>query len=73
MLQNLSDIGFDLSKSLKMKSIGAVGLPTYGFLLMLNSSMCYNSALLRDIRLQILSDLEFDLLRLFKVKRRDPT
>ncbi len=32
-LQNLGDLEFDLSRSLKVKSNGAVGLPIYDFLL----------------------------------------
>ena len=38
-LQNMSDIEFDLSRSLKVKSDGTVGLPIYGFLLMFNSNI----------------------------------
>ena len=33
-LQNLSDIDFDLSRSLKVICDGAIGLPNYGFLLL---------------------------------------
>ncbi len=36
-LKNLSD--FDLSRSLKVKCEGAIGLPIYGFLLMFNSNI----------------------------------
>ena len=32
-LQNLSDIDFDLLRSLKVKCDGVIGLPMYGFLL----------------------------------------
>ncbi len=32
-LQNLSDLEFDLSWSLKVKGDGDIGLPIYGFLL----------------------------------------
>ena len=35
---NLSDVDFDLSRSLKVKSDDAVGLPIYGFLLMFNGN-----------------------------------
>ncbi len=37
-LQNLTDLDFDLSSSLKVISYGAIGLPIYGFLLMFNSN-----------------------------------
>ncbi len=37
-LQNMCDLEFDLSRSLKVKSNGAVGLPTYDFLLVSNSN-----------------------------------
>ncbi len=38
-MQNLSDLAFDLSRSLKVKLYSAIGLPIYGFLLMFNSNM----------------------------------
>ena len=38
-LENLGDLDFDLSRSLKVKSNGAIGLPIYGFLLMFNSNI----------------------------------
>ncbi len=38
-LQNLSDLDFDLSRSLKVKFDSAIGLPIYGFLFMFNSNM----------------------------------
>ncbi len=38
MLQNLGDLEFDLSRSLKVKSNGAVGLSIYDFLLVSNSN-----------------------------------
>ncbi len=41
----------------------AIGLPIYSFLLMFNSNIGPKQALLRDIRLQNLGDLEFDLSR----------
>ncbi len=37
MLQNPDD--FDLSRSLKVKCDGAIGLPIHGFLLMFNSNI----------------------------------
>ena len=51
-LRNLGDLDFDLSRSMKVKYKGAIGLPVYGFLLMFNSNIGPNSALLQDIRLQ---------------------
>ena len=41
-LQNLSDLDFDLSRSLKVKSDSGTGLPIYGFLLMFNSNIGSN-------------------------------
>ncbi len=66
--QYLNDLDFDLSRSLKVKPIVAIRLPTYGFLLMFNCNIGSNSAPLQDIRLRNLSDLEFDLSRSLKVK-----
>ncbi len=60
---NLGDLEFDLSRSLKIKCDGAIGLPTYGFLLMVNSNIWPNSAPLRGVRLRNLSDLDFDLFK----------
>ncbi len=37
-LRNVSDLDFDLSRSLKVKYNGAVGLPIYDFLLGYNSN-----------------------------------
>ncbi len=51
----------DLSRSLKVKCGGAVGLPICDFLLVLNSNAWRNSGHLRDIRLQNLSDLGAEL------------
>ncbi len=50
-LQNMSDLDFDLSMSLKVKCHGVIGLAIYGFLLMVNSNISPNLAPLRDIRL----------------------
>ncbi len=63
---NLGD--FDLSRSLKVKRVTAIGLPIYDFLSMFNSNIGLKQALLRDIRLRNLSDLEFDFSRSLKVK-----
>ncbi len=37
--QNLSDLDFDLSRSLKVKFDSAIGLNIYGFILMFNSNI----------------------------------
>ncbi len=63
-LQNLSDLDFDLSMSLKVKSDGAVGLtPHMPFPMVFNSNTWPNSAPLRDLKLRYLSDLDIDLSR----------
>ncbi len=67
-LQNLSDIEFDLSRSLKVKCDSVIGLPIYAFLSVFNSNIWPNFAPLQDIRLQNRSDLESDLSRSLKVK-----
>ena len=35
-LRNLSDLDFDLSRSLKAKCVGVIGVAIYGVLLMVN-------------------------------------
>ncbi len=50
-LQNLSDLEFDFSRSLKVKCDYVIGLSLYAFLLMFNSNIWPNSAPLQDIRL----------------------
>ncbi len=67
-LRNVSDLDFDLSRSLKVKCDSATGLPMYAFVFMSNSNTGPNMAPLRDIRLQNLSDLEFYLSRSLYVK-----
>ena len=67
-LQNVSDLDFDLSRSLKIKCDSVIGLPVYAFLLMLYSHIWPNSAPLQDIRLRNRSDLDFDLSGSLKVK-----
>ena len=52
MLQNLSDLDFDLSRLLNIKCDSVIGVTTYGFLVVFNSNIWPNSALLRDISLQ---------------------
>ncbi len=54
-------LDFGPSRSFNVKCDAAIRLPIYGFLLMCNSNIWPNSATLRDIRLQIVSDVEFDL------------
>ncbi len=49
-LPNPIDLEFDHSRTLKVKSNGAVGLPIYGFLLMSNSNHMCISHRLGDIR-----------------------
>ncbi len=66
--QNLSDLDFDLSRSLKVKSGDVIGLAIYGFLLMVDSNIGSDVAPLRDMMLSNLSDLDFDLSRSLKVK-----
>ncbi len=48
----MSDLDFDPSRSLKVKSYGVIGLTihVYGFLLMVKSKMGPNLSPLRDIR-----------------------
>ncbi len=65
--RNLGDLDFDLSRSLKVKCEGAIGLPIYGFLLMFHSNIGPNSAVFREIRLRNLGDLDFDLSKSLKV------
>ncbi len=60
MLQNLSDLDFGLSRSIKVKCDSVIGLSLYAFLLMFNNNLWPNSAPLRDIMLRNLSDIEFD-------------
>ena len=49
--QYLNDLDFDLSRSLKVKCDGVIGLLIYGFLLIVNIYLLPNSFPLRDIRL----------------------
>ncbi len=50
-LQNVSDLEFHLSRSLKGKCDSVIELPIYAFLFMFNSNIWPNSAPLQDIRL----------------------
>ncbi len=64
----LSDLDFDLSRSIEVKSDGVIGLAIYGFLLMVNNNIGPNSSPLREMTHWNLIDLEFDLSRSLKVK-----
>ncbi len=57
-----------LTLTFKVKCEGAIGLPIYNFLFMVNSNIRHNSAPLRDITLLNLSDLDFNLSMSLKVK-----
>ncbi len=46
----MSDLGFDLSMSLKVKCNSVIGLTIYALLLMFNSNIWPNSTPLQDIR-----------------------
>ena len=66
MFQNLSDLDFDLSISLKVKCDWVTGLPI-DFLVVSIGNIWPNSALLPDISFQIQSDFEeIDLSRSLK-------
>ncbi len=68
---NPSDLDFELSKSLKVKSDGVIALAVHGFLLMANSNIRANSVPLRDIK-ALKSQwpwLDLDLSRSLKIKR----
>ncbi len=57
----ISDLVFDLSRSLKVKCDCAIWTPDIWFLFMFNSNIGPNLASLWDIRLWNLSDFEYDL------------
>ncbi len=59
--ENLCNLDFDLSRSLRVKYEGVIGLPVCGFLFIFNSNIGLNWAPLRDIRLRNLNDLASDL------------
>ena len=59
----MSDLGFDVSRSFKVKCDSVIGIPIYAFLLMFNNKIWPNFAPLQDIRVRNLSDLEIDLSR----------
>ncbi len=74
---SISDLNFDLSKLLKVKSDSTDELPnpTYNFLLVFNSNKWRSNTQphydIPPVRLQNLSNLDFDLSRLPKVKCDD--
>ena len=61
MLRNLSDLDFDLSRSLNVKCDSFIGLPIHGFPLLFNSNMWPILAPLRVIGFQNLSNVDIDL------------
>ncbi len=61
MLQNLSDLDFETSMSLKVKCESVFGLPIYAFLLMFINNIWPNSATLWDKGFQNLSGLDINL------------
>ena len=62
-------LNFDLSRSPKVRCDIVIGLPIiYAFLLMFNSNIWPNSALLQDIRLSNLNGLDFDLSKSLTIK-----
>ena len=64
----MHDLELDLSRSLKVKVIGATRKSTYDFLLVNNSKYMPICSILGDIATQNMHDLEFDLSRSLKVK-----
>ncbi len=58
-LQNMSDLDFDLSRSVNVKYNHTIGLPVYGFLLRFTDNILPTLTHLQYISLQNLSD--FDL------------
>ncbi len=68
ILDPFQHLNSDLPRTLKVKCDGGTGPPIYDFLLVFNSNIAPNSAPLRDMGLQNLSDLDFDLSRSLKVK-----
>ena len=65
--ENMQDLEFDVSRSLKVKVDGTVWKPTYYFLLV-KSKYLPICSILWDKATQNMHDLEFDLLRSLKVK-----
>ncbi len=67
-LQIALGLGFDFSRSLKVKCYSTNWLPMYGLLLMFNSNIWPNAAPVQDITLWNLSHIDVDLARSPKVK-----
>ena len=63
ILDHIRHLNFDLLWSLKMKCDGGIGLTIYDFLLMLSATIWHNSAPLRDISFQNLTDRDSELER----------
>ena len=61
-IQNMHDLEFDLSRSLKVK-VGVIRKPTNEFLLVNNSKYVPICSILKDIAAQNMHDLQFDLSR----------
>ena len=55
--QNMQDLEFDISRSLKVKFDGAIGKPTYDFLLENNSNYMPIISILQDITTQNMHNL----------------
>ncbi len=65
----MSDLDFDLSRSLKVKCHGVIGLAICAFLMIVNSNIGPNLAPLQVIRLwNNVGDIDFKLSRSLKVK-----
>ncbi len=63
ILDQFRHLNFDLIRSLKVKCDGGIGFTIYAFLLIFNSKLWPNSAPLRDISFQNLTDLDSGLER----------
>ena len=75
MLRNVSDLDLTFQGHPR-SNVTAIGLTIYGFLSMFNSNIGSKSskwAPLRDIRLQNLDDVDFDLSRSVKDSRSNVT
>ena len=62
-IQNIHDLEFDLSRSLKVKVYREIRMPTYYFLLLNNSKYIDICSILGDTATQNMHDLEFDISR----------
>ena len=68
VIQNMHELEFDLSRSLKDEVNGAIRKPMYDILLENNSKCMPILSILWDIAIQTMSDFEFDLSRSPKVE-----